>query len=135
MKPLFITPKCHETILRWSLCTSKEINVLCFGQHRHILKVVRIRNVEKFPRYTASANIAEFRDVVNRNDLGLVAEGHNHHGGPSRPSKGDWSALPVGHIELICCCRSHVVSAWKIQKTWRRTISHGRIQLIIKDHR
>lgn len=137
MKSLFITPECHEAILRWSLCTSKEINVLCFGQQRHIIKVVRIRNIEKFPRYATSVNTDEYHYVINRNrnELRLIAEGHNHHGGPSRPSKGDWSALPIGHVELICCCRSQTVSAWKIQKSWKRTIRHGRVPLIIKEEK
>ena len=111
-KPLLITKKCHETILRWSLCTKKEINILCFGQNRHITKVVRVRNVEKYARHTTSMNESEYRDVVraHKKNFKLLAEGHNHHAGPAHPSKGDVDALPVGHTEIICCTKSKTIS-------------------------
>ncbi len=134
-KSLFITKRCRQTILRWSLCTKKEINILFFGRKRHITKAVKIRNIEKYARHATSMNVSEYLDVVraHQRNFMLIAEGHNHHSGPAHPSKGDVDALPLGHIEIICCAKSKTVTAWKIHRTWKRTLSHGRIQLITKE--
>lgn len=134
-QPIFITKKCYQTILRWSLCTKKEINILCFGQKRHITKTVRVRNVEKYARHSTSMNDSEYRYVISahKNHFTLIAEGHNHHAGPAHPSKGDVEALPIGHTEIICCAKSKTITAWKIHRTWKQTLSHGRIQLITKE--
>lgn len=134
MSPIYITPSCHSAIIRWSLCTRKEINVVCLGKNSHITKVFRLRNIEKYPRHCTSYNDAEYAYILKTHQmkLNLIAEAHNHFSGPARLSKGDWQALPVGHIELVYCCRSQKLTAWQVKKTWRQTIKSAQIELVVK---
>lgn len=132
MRQIELGQKLHDQILRWAICSRREINIVCFGHGRNITKVVRLRNPERFGRYTASINNREYRDVVKANhNLRVVACGHSHIGGPAMPSKGDMPpTITEGKIELIICVRSRTITAWKIHKTRAKTLKHGRIPLV-----
>lgn len=134
LNPIYITPNCYRAIYRWSMCSRKEINVICFGKGSHIVKVVRLRNIERYPRHSTSYNNTEYEDVIKTymGKFDLVAEAHNHFGGPARLSKGDWQALAVGHTELVFCCRSQKLTAWQIKKTWKQTLKSGKVVLVVK---
>ncbi len=133
MKSLHISNTLHDQLLRWATCSRREINVVCFGIRNQIKKVVRLRNPERFGRYSASINNREYREVVNQNGrLNVVACGHSHIGGPARPSLGDMPpTITTGKIELIVCTRSQTVTAWRIRKSLAATIKCGRIPLIV----
>jgi hypothetical protein len=132
MKPLELSRDLHDQILRWAICSRREINIVCFGRNRKITKVVRLRNPERFGRYTASINSREYREVIRANKvLRLIACGHSHIGGPASPSKGDMPpTIAVGKIELIICVKSRTISAWRICKTRTETLRRGRIILV-----
>ena len=121
----------HDQLLRWAICSRREINVVCFGIQDQITKVVRLRNPERFGRYSASFNNREYREVVRQSGrLKVIACGHSHIGGPARPSKGDMPpTITMGKIELIICTRSKTVTAWRIRKSLAATIKRGRIPL------
>ncbi|GEM_PF-6386142 len=60
MKTLVISQILHDQILRWAVCSRKEINIVCFGLKDRIKKVERLRNPERYGRYTASINNREY---------------------------------------------------------------------------
>lgn len=134
MRPIEISQKLHDQILRWAICSRREINIVCFGRGRIISKVVRLRNPERFGRYTASINNREYRDVLRANrKLKVIACGHSHIGGPARPSKGDMPpTITEGKIELIICTKSRTLTAWKILRTRTQTLKHGQIKIKIE---
>ncbi len=133
MKSLHIPITLHDQLLRWAVCSRREINVVCFGIRDQITKVVRLRNPERFGRYSASINNREYRDVTRQfRRLKVVACGHSHIGGPARPSKGDMPpTIAAGKIELIICTRSKTITAWRIRKSLAATIKRGRIQVVV----
>ena len=133
MRSLHIPMALHDQLLRWAVCSRREINVVCFGIRDQITKVVRLRNPERFGRYSASINNREYREVVRQvGRLKVIACGHSHIGGPARPSLGDMPpTITVGKIELIICTRSKTVTAWRIRKSLAATIKRGRIPLVI----
>ena len=133
MKSLEINKVLHDKILRWAICSKREINFVCLGKGNQILKVVRLRNPEKFGRYTASINNREFREVLRTYpELKVIACGHSHIGGPARPSKGDMPpTIAMGKIEIIACTKSRTLTAWRIQNNLKSTIKNGRVSLSI----
>lgn len=133
MKSLHIPISLHDQLLRWAICSRREINVVCFGIQDQITKVVRLRNPERFGRYSASINNREYREVVRQHGrVKIIACGHSHIGGPARPSKGDMPpTITVGKIELIICTRSMTVTAWRIRKSLAATTKRGRVPLIV----
>lgn len=135
MKPIFINRQLHDQILRWAICCNREINIVCFGVERKITKVARLRNPERFGKYTASINSREYRDLLQQhNKLRVVACGHSHIDGPARPSKGDMPpTIAVGKTELIICVRSRTVTAWRIHKTRAATLKKGRVPILITE--
>lgn len=130
---ILISEDCYETLLRWGLCSWREISAICLGNKGKIQKVVRLRNIEKFPRFTNSHSSSQYKFIKSKysGKYSVIAEAHSHPGGPARPSRGDIEAIPLGKIELIICTKSKKVTAWKIQRTWRQTIKNGKIELII----
>lgn len=121
----------HDKILRWAICSKREINFVCLGKGNQILKVVRLRNPEKFGRYTASINNREFREVLRTHpELKVIACGHSHIGGPARPSRGDMPpTIAMGKIELIACTKSRTLTAWRIKKDLSSTLRKGKLLL------
>ena len=137
MKSLHIPITLHDQLLRWALCSRREINVVCFGSKNKITKIVRLRNPERFGRYSATINGREYRDTLGRNQgkLQILACGHSHIEGPARPSKGDMPpTITAGKTELIICTRSQTVTAWRIHPTWAATIKRGRIPLVVSQN-
>lgn len=136
MKTLVISQILHDQILRWAVCSRKEINIVCFGLNDRIKKVERLRNPERYGRYTASINNREYRDVIQKyRSLKVIACGHSHIGGPARPSKGDMPpTITAGKIELIVCTKSRTITAWKIHKTRAATIKKGRVALLVLEN-
>ena len=132
-KSILISEECYETLLRWGLCSWREISAICLGSRGKIQKVVRLRNIEKFPRFANSHSSAQYKSIKTKysNKYSVLAEAHSHPGGPARPSRGDIEAIPFGKIELIICTKSKKVTAWKIQTTWKQTIKCGKLDLII----
>ena len=130
MRPIELSQTLHDQILRWAICSRREINIVCFGHGRNITKAVRLRNPERFGRYSASINFREYRDVLRTNrKLKVIACGHSHIGGPARPSKGD---MPPTITNKSWNPRFRKVKTTK-SSYWREVPINAELEVLLKE--